>query len=233
MIFHQLFEPETSTFTYLLADPDTREALLIDPVLEEVDRYVALLAELGLTLRYTLETHVHADHVTAGGALRERLGSRSVVHADGGAACADVPVRDGDAVVVGGLTLQVRETPGHTSGCVSYVMGDRVFTGDALLIGGCGRTDFQGGDAARLYDSLHRQIFSLPPEIVVYPGHDYKGRTASTVGEELANNARLGGGRSKADFVELMANLKLAYPKQIDRAVPANLACGVTPAVQG
>jgi glyoxylase-like metal-dependent hydrolase (beta-lactamase superfamily II) len=108
-----------------------------------------------------------------------------------------------------------------------------VFTGDALLIGGCGRTDFQGGDAARLYDSLHRQIFSLPPEIVVYPGHDYKGRTASTVGEELANNARLGGGRSKADFVELMANLKLAYPKQIDRAVPANLACGVTPAVQG
>ncbi len=233
MIFHQLFEPETSTFTYLLADPDTHEALLIDPVLEEVERYVALLAELGLTLRYTVETHVHADHVTAGGALRERLGSRSVVHADGGAACADRLVRDGDVVAVGGVRLEVRETPGHTDGCVSYVMGDRVFTGDALLIGGCGRTDFQGGDAGKLYDSLHRQIFSLPPETLVYPGHDYKGRTVSTVGEELANNARLGAGRTRAAFVELMANLKLAYPKQIDRAVPANLACGIAPVVQG
>ena len=233
MIFHQLFEPETSTFTYLLADPDTHEALLIDPVLEEVERYVALLAELGLRLRYTVETHVHADHVTAGGALRERLGSRSVVHADGGAACADRLVRDGDVVAVGGVRLEVRETPGHTDGCVSYVMGDRVFTGDALLIGGCGRTDFQGGDAGKLYDSLHRQIFSLPPETLVYPGHDYKGRTVSTVRDELANNARLGAGRTRAAFVELMADLKLAYPKQIDRAVPANLACGVAPVVQG
>lgn len=233
MIFHQLFEPETSTFTYLLADPDTHEALLIDPVLEEVERYVALLAELGLTLLYTVETHVHADHVTAGGALRERLGSRSVVHADGGAACADRLVRDGDVVAVGSVRLEVRETPGHTDGCVSYVMGDRVFTGDALLIGGCGRTDFQGGDAGKLYDSLHRQIFSLPPETLVYPGHDYKGRTVSTVGEELANNARLGAGRTRAAFVELMADLKLAYPKQIDRAVPANLACGIAPVVQG
>jgi sulfur dioxygenase len=233
VIFHQLFEPETSTFTYLLADPDTHEALLIDPVLEEVERYVALLAELGLTLLYTVETHVHADHVTAGGALRERLGSRSVVHADGGAACADRLVRDGDVVAVGSVRLEVRETPGHTDGCVSYVMGDRVFTGDALLIGGCGRTDFQGGDAGKLYDSLHRQIFSLPPETLVYPGHDYKGRTVSTVGEELANNARLGAGRTRAAFVELMADLKLAYPKQIDRAVPANLACGIAPVVQG
>jgi sulfur dioxygenase len=226
MIFRQLFEPISSTYTYLVADPDTREAALIDPVLEHVDAYVTLLGQLGLTLRFTLETHVHADHVTAGGALRDRVGSRTVGHASAGAACADLGVRDGDVVRVGALRIVVAETPGHTDGCLSFVMEDRVFTGDALLIGGCGRTDFQQGDAAKLYDSLHRQIFLLPPDTLVYPGHDYRGRTVSTVREELALNARLGGGRSKEDFVALMGNLNLAYPKQIDRAVPANLRCG-------
>lgn len=226
MIFRQLFEPVSSTYTYLLGDPDTREAVLIDPVAEEVDTYVALLAELGLTLRYTLETHVHADHVTAGALLRDRLGSRTVVHADAGAACADLPVRHGDRLRVGALELEVRETPGHTSGCVAYVAPDRVFTGDTLLIGGCGRTDFQQGDAGRLYDSVHGQLFSLPPDTLVFPAHDYKGRTVSTIKEEVATNARLGGGKSRAEFVEIMANLKLAYPKQIDRAVPANQQCG-------
>ena len=233
MIFRQLFEPLSSTYTYLLADADTRRAVLVDPVVEEVETYVTLLAELGLTLVYTLETHVHADHVTAGAALRERLGSRTVVHRDGGAACADVPVKHGDHIRVDGLDLEVRETPGHTNGCVAYVGADRVFTGDALLIGGCGRTDFQQGDAGRLYDSVHGQIFSLPADTLVYPAHDYKGRTISTVKEEAALNARLGGGRTKAEFVALMADLKLAYPKQIDRAVPANQQCGREPVVQG
>lgn len=233
MIFRQLFEPVSSTYTYLLGDPESRRALLIDPVLEEVETYARLLSELGLTLDYTLETHVHADHVTAGAALRERFGSQTVVHRDGGASCADVPVKHGDHISVGSIDLEVRETPGHTSGCVAYVGADRVFTGDTLLIGGCGRTDFQQGDAGRLYDSVHTQLLSLPPDTLVYPAHDYKGRTVSTVKEELATNARLGGGKSRAEFVEIMANLKLAYPKQIDRAVPANLHCGREKVVQG
>jgi sulfur dioxygenase len=226
MIFRQLFEPRSSTYTYLLASPTTREAVLIDPVVEEVDTYVRLLDELGLRLVYTLETHVHADHVTAAAVLRERLGSRSVVKRDAGAACADVPVDHGDHLDVGGIGIDVRATPGHTDGCVSYVVGDRVFTGDALLIGGCGRTDFQQGDAERLYDSVTTQLFTLPPDTLVYPGHDYKGRTVSTVGEEKATNTRLGGGRSKEDFVRVMSELQLAYPKQIHRALPANLQCG-------
>lgn len=226
MIFRQLFEPVSSTYTYLLADPVSLEAVLIDPVVEEVETYVGLLAALGLTLRYTLETHVHADHVTAGAALRDRLGSRTVVHRDGGATCADVLVAGGDHLRVGTIDLEVRETPGHTNGCVAYVAADRVFTGDTLLIGGCGRTDFQQGDPERLYDSVHTQIFSLPPDTLVYPAHDYKGRTVSTVREEQAINARLGGGKSKEAFVEIMRGLNLAYPKQIDRAVPANLRCG-------
>lgn len=227
MIFRQLFEPISSTYTYLLADAVARRALLIDPVVEEVETYAKLLAELDLVLEYTLETHVHADHVTAGAALRERLGSRTVVHQDGGAACADLPVKHGDHIRVGSIDLEVRETPGHTSGCVAYVAADRVFTGDALLIGGCGRTDFQQGDAGKLYDSVHTQLFSLPAETLIFPGHDYRGRTVSTVGEEKATNARLGGGRSREDFVQLMSELKLDRPKQIERAVPANLACGL------
>jgi sulfur dioxygenase len=226
MIFRQLFEPTTSTFTYLLADPVTREALLIDPVVEEVSTYAALLGELGLTLAFTLETHVHADHVTAGSTLRDRLGSKTVVQADAGAPCADLRVRHGDHVRLGAIDLEVRSTPGHTDGCVSYVGADRVFTGDALLIGGCGRTDFQQGNAGTLYDSLHREVFSLPPDTLVYPGHDYKGRTVSTVKEELANNARLGGGKTREEFVGIMNALDLAHPKQIDRAVPANQRCG-------
>ncbi|HMV68700.1 MAG TPA: MBL fold metallo-hydrolase [Myxococcota bacterium] len=229
MIFRQLFEPTTSTYTYLLASPTTREAVLIDPVVEEVDRYVQLLDELGLKLRYTLETHVHADHVTAASKLRERLGSRSVVKRDAGASCTDVPVDHGDVVEVGDLRFEVRATPGHTDGCVSYVMADRVFTGDTLLIGGCGRTDFQQGSSERLYDSVTRQLFTLPPDTLVYPGHDYKGRTVSTIAEEKAMNARLGGGKTLEQFVQIMADLKLAYPKQIDRALPANLQCGREP----
>ncbi|MFM8330184.1 MAG: MBL fold metallo-hydrolase [Candidatus Methylumidiphilus sp.] len=226
MIFHQFFEADTATYSYLLACERSGEAALIDPVASEVEAYVQMLDALGLTLRYTLETHVHADHITGAGRLRERLGSQSVVHRDGGAACADVQVGDGDTLAVGDLRLTVRHTPGHTAGCVSYVMADRVFTGDALLIGGSGRTDFQQGDAGRLYDSIHAQLFSLPPETLVYPGHDYHGNTVSTIGQEMAQNPRIGQGVSREAFIETMENLQLAYPRHIDQALPANQACG-------
>ncbi len=226
MIFEQLFEPVTSTYTYLIACPRTREAILIDTVVEELDRYIDLLASRGLTLRYTAETHIHADHVTAAAALRDRLGCRTVVHGDSGAECADRTVRGGEVLEVGDLRLRVLEVPGHTDADVAFLLADRVLTGDALLIGGCGRTDFQCGDAGKLYDSIHSQIFTLPDETLVFPGHDYKGNTRSSVGQERQHNARLGGGRSRASFMELMADLKLAYPRFIDRALPANRACG-------
>jgi sulfur dioxygenase len=231
MLFRQLFDPESSTYTYLIADPVTRQAALIDPVLDQVERDAQLLRELDLTLVHTLETHAHADHITGSGLLRQRLGSRSVVSDAAGAVCADVKVRHGDKVHVGGITLEVRATPGHTNGCVSYVTEDHqnAFTGDALLIRGCGRTDFQQGDSGTLYDSVQQQVFSLPDDTRIWPGHDYRGRTMSTVGEEKAHNPRLGGGRSKDQFVTIMSNLNLALPSKIDVAVPANLACGLAP----
>lgn len=233
MLFRQLFDAETSTYTYLLADEDTRQAVLIDPVMEQVERDLRLVAELGLELVYTLETHVHADHVTGASIIRDRLGTRSVVAAEGGASCGNVHVRDGDRVSFGRHALVVRTTPGHTDGCLSFVLDDPaeplVFTGDALLIRGCGRTDFQQGDPHRLYRSVHDKLFSLPPHTLVYPGHDYKGLTASTVAEELVHNPRLGGGKTEEEFVTIMKGLKLAQPKKIDVAVPANLNCGVTP----
>lgn len=226
MIFRQLFELETSTYSYLLGCERTGRACLIDPVASEVDQYLELLSNLKLKLVYTMETHVHADHITGAGLLREKLGSKSVVHRDAGAMCADLLVTDGVTLQVGDLDIEVRHTPGHTSGCVSYAMADRVFTGDALLIGGSGRTDFQQGDAGQLYDSITTKLFSLPADTLVYPGHDYQGNTVSTIKQELAKNARLGGGRSRDEFIAIMHELKLAYPKFIDRALPANQSCG-------
>lgn len=228
MIFEQFFEPVSSTFTYLLACEKTRQAVLIDPVESETARYLAALRERSLNLVYTLETHVHADHVTAADTLRKRLGSKSVVHHDAGAMCGDLLVTDGIHLAVGTLDIEVRYTPGHTNGCVSYYVGDRIFTGDALLIDGCGRTDFQQGDAGQLYDSIHNKIFTLPDDTLVYPGHDYRGNKVSTVGHEKRENQRLGRAISRDAFIALMANLKLAYPKQIDVALPANQACGNT-----
>lgn len=230
MIFRQLFDPDTYTHTYLLGCERTRRALLIDTVQSRLDHYVELLESLNLRLYYTLETHVHADHVTCSGLLRERLGSKSVVHRDAGAACADLMVTDGVWLQVGDLELAVRHTPGHTDGCVSYVMADRVFSGDALFIDGCGRTDFQQGDAGRLYDSIQRQLFSLPPDTLVYPGHDYNGNTVSTIAREMAKNPRLGNGKSRDEFIVLMNDLKLPHPKYIAEALPANQACGREPA---
>ncbi|TAN53327.1 MAG: MBL fold metallo-hydrolase [Methylococcaceae bacterium] len=226
MIFEQLFDEDTSTYTYFLCCERTRQAVLIDPVLSEQDNYLHLLKKHNAQLVYTLETHVHADHVTAAASLRAMLCSRSVVHQDGGAACADVLVKDGDELSVGDLKIRVLHTPGHTNGCVSYVVDDKVFTGDALLIGGCGRTDFQQGDPGKLYDSIHEKLFSLPPETRVYPGHDYRGNTVSTIEQEMHCNERLGRERSRESFIQLMNNLKLDLPRHIHSAVPANQACG-------
>jgi len=226
MIFKQFFEPDTSTFTYLLACEKTKQAVLIDTVESEVPKYLNELEAQDLKLVYTLETHVHADHVTGADVLRQKLGSKSVVHRDAGAMCGDLLVTDGVHIIVGTIDLEVRYTPGHTNGCISFFAGDRIFSGDSLLIGGCGRTDFQSGDSGQLYDSIHHQIFSLPDEVIVYPGHDYNGNTQSTVGEERKNNKRLGGGKSREDFIKIMSELKLAYPKYIDVALPANQACG-------
>jgi sulfur dioxygenase len=226
MIFKQLFEAETSTYSYLLGCERTRRACLIDSVASEVPIYTDLMQSLDLKLIYTLETHVHADHVTGAGLLREKLGSKSVVHRDAGALCADLLVTDGVLLQIGDLEFEVRHTPGHTAGCVSYVMSDRVFTGDALLIAGSGRTDFQQGDAGLLFDNITGKLFSLPPDTLVYPGHDYNGHTVSTIKQEMALNPRVGQGRTRQDFIEIMGELKLAYPKFIDQALPANQACG-------
>ena len=228
ILFRQLFDQQSSTYSYLLADPATREAVLIDPVFEQVQREVALIRELGLTLLCTLETHVHADHVTGAWLLREALGSRIVLAAAGGATGADRELRHGDLVHFGGRSLEARATPGHTNGCMSYVLDDHgmVFTGDALLIRGCGRTDFQEGSARQLYRSIHEQIFTLPEECTVYPGHDYGGSTASSIGEERRFNPRLGGAIREEDFAGYMDNLGLAHPKLMDKAVPANKLCG-------
>lgn len=228
MIFRQLFDPQSSTYTYLLADRAAREALLIDPVFEHAQRDAALLAELELRLGWTLETHVHADHVTGAWLLRRRLGSRIAVAATSAAQGADRYLEAGESIAFGARRLQVRATPGHTGGCLSYVLDDQsmVFTGDALLIRGCGRTDFQHGSASMLYRSVHERLFSLPENCLVYPAHDYRGLTASSIGEEKRFNPRLGGSAAEGDFAGYMDHLGLAHPKRMEVAVPANLKCG-------
>jgi len=228
MIFRQLFDAESSTFSYLLADPETREALLIDCVFEQHLRDLALLRELGLTLRLTLETHVHADHVTGAWLMKRALGSEIGVAAAADVDGADRGLVHGDVLEVGGLRIEVRATPGHTDGCLSYVLPERrmALTGDALLIRGAGRTDFQQGSAATLFRSVREQILSLPPDFLLYPAHDYSGRCVTTVAEERAHNPRLGDGVREQDFVGYMENLGLPHPAKLDRAVPANLQCG-------
>jgi sulfur dioxygenase len=228
VIFRQLFDPQSSTYTYLLADPATREALLIDPVFEQARRDAALVDELGLKLAWTLDTHVHADHVTGAWLLREKLGSRIAVSKAGGAQGADRYLSPGERVDFGKRSLAIRATPGHTAGCLTYVLDDQsmAFTGDALLIRGCGRTDFQGGDARTLFASVRGQIFSLPEGCTLYPAHDYRGLTATSVGEEKLYNPRLAESIGEGDFVGYMTHLGLPHPKQMEAAVPANLKCG-------
>ena len=231
MIFRQLFDPETSTYTYLLADEATRDAVLIDPVREQVARDAQLVRELGVTLRFTLETHVHADHITGASLLRDELGSRAAVGAAAGVTGADRALADGEELRVGSLSLRAIATPGHTNGCTSYSLASArmAFTGDALLIRGCGRTDFQQGDSRKLFRSVRERLFSLPDETLLYPGHDYRGRTVSTVAEEKRWNPRLGLAKSESEFVAIMAALELDYPKRMDESVPANLLCGSGP----
>lgn len=235
LFFRQLFEKESSTYTYLLADvshPD-KPALLIDPVDKTVDRDLSLVKELGLKLIYALNTHVHADHITGTGLIKTKSpGVKSIISKASGSK-ADILVEPGDKVSFGDLFLEVRATPGHTSGCVTYVTGDgpdqpqprMAFTGDALLIRGCGRTDFQGGSSLQLYKSVHSQIFTLPKDTLIYPAHDYKGFSVSTVEEEMLYNPRLT--KNQETFKGIMENLNLAYPKMMGIAVPANMVCGL------
>ncbi|GAB3424926.1 MBL fold metallo-hydrolase [Massilia agilis] len=224
----QLFDAESSTFTYILCGPDSREAVIIDPVDHNLERDLAHIRRLGLTLAYVLETHAHADHVTSAGKLRELTGAKACVPSGCGIPPAEVQLNDGDVIRFGaGETISVLHTPGHTAGSMSYVWRGNVFTGDTLLIDGCGRTDFQSGSADALYDSVTNKLFALPEDTRMWPGHDYKGQSVSTIGWEKRHNARLAN-RSRDEFAQLMAALNLPRPKLIDVAVPANRNLGLS-----
>lgn len=226
MLLRQLFDYSTSTYTYLIADLSTFEAILVDPVLEQVERDLKLIRELGLTLRYCLETHIHADHLTGTGKLRELTGCQGVVPENAQVDCADRFIGDGEVLKIEEVKIQAIATLGHTDSHMSYLVNDGcVLTGDSLLIRGCGRTDFQSGDAGTLYDHITQKLFTLPDATKVYPGHDYKGHTVSTIGEEKKWNPRFVG-HDRASFIELMNNLNLPNPKKIAEAVPANQRCG-------
>lgn len=225
MIFRQLFDRESSTYTYLIASRLGGEALLIDPVLERADQYVRLVDELGLRLVMAVDTHIHADHVTALGALRDQTECATAMGEQSRAECVTVNFRDGESIRVGDVELRALYTPGHTDDSYSLLLPDRVFTGDTLLIRGTGRTDFQNGDPAAQYDSLFGRLLTLPDETLVYPAHDYNGMTVSTIGEEKAHNPRLQV-RSRQEYVDLMNGLVLSNPRLMDVAVPANRACG-------
>jgi sulfur dioxygenase len=229
MIFRQLLEPISRTYTYLLGCPQTGQAILIDPVVNSIDRDLQALQELGLQLAFTLDTHIHADHITSALELKQRTGSRIAAPAFDRLPCADLGMEEGTPLQVGSLRIDGLHTPGHTDGHFTYAVADRVFTGDALLIDGCGRTDFQNGDAETLYRSVTQKLFTLPGETLVYPGHDYAGRYVSSIAQEKKRNPRLGAGKSLEDFRQIMASLNLAYPKFIDYAVPGNRSCGVCP----
>lgn len=227
LIFHQLFDSESSTYTYLLADRETREAVLIDPVREKAERDLQLLKELGLKLKYALDTHLHADHVTGAGALRLKTGAQTGMAAAAKVECADLQLKDGDELRFGKQTLKVISTPGHTDSCLSFYVDGKVFTGDSLMIRAAGRTDFQEGSPQRLYSSITEKLFKLAPETELYPGHDYKGHGKSTIADEMAHNARIGGGKTEFEFVSIMNGLNLTPPKKIGEALPANRKCGV------
>lgn len=230
VVFRQLFDQESSTYTYLLADNQTKDALLIDPVLEQVDRDAQIVKELGFDLKFALNTHVHADHVTGSGVLRKKYfpNLKSVLGETGNEdSIADIKLKQGEVFTMGAVKLECVSTSGHTNGCHCFISRDLkiVFTGDTVLIRGCGRTDFQQGSAENLYQNIWSKVFSLPEEFLVYPAHDYKGRTASSIGEEKKHNPRLT--KTMPEFVELMKNLNLPYPKKIDVSVPMNRVCGL------
>ncbi|MFZ5656167.1 MAG: MBL fold metallo-hydrolase [Pseudomonadota bacterium] len=229
MIFRQLFEPVSSTYTYLLGCPETGQCVLIDPVMPTWQRDLEVINHLGMQLSMTIDTHIHADHITSAAVLRRETGSRVAMPALERMPCADVGMVEGTPLAIGGVRLDPLHTPGHTDTHFALLAGDRVFTGDALLIEGCGRTDFQNGDARQLYESVRGKLFGLPADTLVFPAHDYQGRWVSSIAQERQRNPRLGGERTLEEFVEIMANLDLPYPKFIDHAVPGNRACGVCP----
>lgn len=229
MIFRQLFEPLSSTFTYLLGCEETGQAVLIDPVIVSMDRDLAELSRLGLSLAYSVETHIHADHITAALELKKQVGSKIAVPAFDRLSCTDFGIEEGKSLQVGSIALQPLHTPGHTDGHFAYQCGDRVFTGDALLIEGCGRTDFQNGDMDALYKSVKEKLFSLADDCLVYPAHDYNDRRVSSIAQEKKRNPRLGNHRTLEEFREIMASLNLPYPTFMDYAVPGNRQCGVCP----
>ncbi len=225
-MFKQLFDPTTWTYTYLIADDTTKEAAFIDPVNTHLELYLDLLKQNGLKLIYSFETHVHADHITASGLLRQHTGAKTCVSQFGGAQLVDVEIRDGDTFMLGDEQIKAISTAGHTPGCTSFLWRDRLFTGDSLLIGGCGRTDFQGGDSGALYDAITQRLFTLPDDTLVYPGHDYQQRWISNIMQERTTNPRLAN-KTREQFVEIMNNLNLPKPRLIDQAVPANRYCGL------
>lgn len=229
MIFRQLFEPLSSTYTYLIGCEETGKAILIDPVVATLDRDLAELNQLGLTLAYSVDTHIHADHITSALELRKRVGSKIANPIMDRLPCADVYLEESQPFNIGSIQLNSLHTPGHTSGHFSYVIDNRIFSGDCLLVDGCGRTDFQEGSSQQLFHSVHDKLFTLPDDFLVYPGHDYEQRFVSTIGQEKARNPRLGCGKTLEQFIEIMDKLELPYPKFIDYAVPGNQACGVCP----
>ncbi|MEN8206013.1 MAG: MBL fold metallo-hydrolase [Pseudomonadota bacterium] len=227
MELRQLFDPESSTYSYLVWDTQSSEAALIDPVQERIYRDITLIRELNLKLKYTLETHVHADHITGSGTLRQTFNSIVMVHENSRTKCADVLIKGGDFIPLGTKRIHVLYTPGHTDSDVSYLIPGAVFTGDSLLIRGCGRTDFQSGDAGTLYDSITQQLFTLPDDTIIYPGHDYEGRSFSSIAEEKSHNPRIGKNKGRDEFIEIMNGLELDPPRRIHEALPSNLRCGV------
>lgn len=227
MFVRQLFDRETSTYTYIIADEKKAEAAIIDPVKEQFARDVKLVKQLGFTLKYVLETHVHADHITSSGQLRKEFNAKVALHENSGARCADILLKDNDVITLGDLEIKALHTPGHTNADISYAVDGFVFTGDALLVRDCGRTDFQLGDSSTLFNSITKKIFGLGDDTIIYPGHDYNGFTASTVKEEKLYNHRLGDGKTEEEFIEIMENLDLALPKKIKESVPGNINCGL------
>lgn len=228
LLFRQLFDSPSNTYSYLLADTDSSQAMLIDPVYEQYNRDEALIRELGLDLVLSIDTHCHADHVSAAYLIKQHLGCKIAASERSGIQGLDRSLRHGDRIDIGKLKLEVRATPGHTDGCIVLVLADHslAFTGDCLLIRGCGRTDFQQGSASKLFRSITEQIFTLPDQCLIYPAHDYKGRAQSSVGEEKRFNPRIGGGANEADFIAYMENMRLPHPRKLDEAVPANLRAG-------
>ena len=225
-MFVQIFEEDTSTLTYIIGDDASREAVIIDPVDVDNEKYIAILDNAGYTLKYAVETHVHADHITGGALLQKSTGADIGVSGSCGATNVDVQLKHGDIITIGEQTIEVISTRGHTSGSISFIWDGKVFTGDSLLINGTGRVDFQGGNAGEMYDDIHANIFTLPRDTALYSGHDYNGNRVSTVGKEIDSNSRIGNGATREEFIATMAALDLPLPRYIDVAVPRNQVCG-------